>query len=456
MNWFLSTASITVLSATVSLSALAAVPDHVAERLKGDLTPLGAERGGDGQGIIPPWSAQELLPDVEVYPDNPNLAPAPFANDPVLTTITSENADRFANRLTATHRALLAAYPDSYRMPIYRSRRTCQIPAAVHEATFENATQAELAEGGNGVVGATSGTPFPIPNNAYEIIWNHLLAYRGHKVSAQKAMWAPGDAGKYVLSKYLEDVIHFWSPENETIGFRKGMSRYLLRVHIAPEKAVGTVFLEHTSQDHALNPTFQWTYSPNTRRVRRAPQAAFDGPVPFAGNFLTYDSQKGFDGSPTLYDWTIVEKASYYLPNNSHSLSLSRLQYENVLSTSHLNQDHTRYELQRVWVVEAHLKEDSEHSYHRRRFYVLEDNWQILATEQYDINDNLVSGQEMFPQFHSEAQLCDLAAEATYHFAGRSYVARELRNQETSPNFDATELDLYMFTPISISPHRER
>jgi Protein of unknown function (DUF1329) len=165
VNWFLSTASIIVLSATVCLPvpAVAAVRDHVAARLIYDLTPLGAERGGDADHSIPAWTANQHPPELAAYPDNPDLAPAPFAGDSVLTTITAENADRFADRLTATHRALLAAYPDTYRMPVYRSRQTCQVPAAVHDITFENATKAELAEGGNGVVGATSGTPFSYP-----------------------------------------------------------------------------------------------------------------------------------------------------------------------------------------------------------------------------------------------------------------------------------------------------
>jgi uncharacterized protein DUF1329 len=452
MKTLSSAASIIVLSATVGLSApaIAAVPDDVAARLKGDLTPLGAERGADGLGLIPTWTENREAADLETYPDNPDFAVAPFARDPVLTTITSENAARFSDRLTATHRALLATYPDSYKMPVYRSRRTCQTPDAVNGVAFENATSAELSESGNGVTGATSGTPFPIPNSAYEVIRNHLLAYQGHKVTKQNAMWAPDGDGEPTLSIYGEQYINLWTPEANNPQFQENPRRYIRRAFVSPAKIAGTIFLEHTSPNFGVELSRAWSYFPGTRRVRRAPQAAFGEPMPFTGDLVTYDSQKGFDGSPGLYDWTIVEKASYYLPNNSHRLSSNSLQYENVLSSNHLNQDHARYELQRVWVLEATLKEENKHSYLRRRFYIQEDSWQILATEQYDAKDNLISGQEMFPQYRSDSQLCELAAEATYDVVAGRYAVRELSNQEPRANYSASELDAGRFTPASI------
>eukprot|EP00439_Symbiodinium_sp_Y106_P089196 s1_g1732.t1 len=470
MKSFLSATSFVVFSASVlvSTSTLAAVPGHVAARLNADLTPLGAERAGDGLGLIPAWAEHQKAPDLKTYRDNPDLEPAPYANDPVLTTITSENADRFADRLTATHRALLATYPDSYKMPIYRARRACQVPAAVNAATFQNATRAELAAGGNGVVGATSGTPFPIPNSAYEIIWNHLLAYRGHKTFAQKAMWAPNEEGDYVLGSHHDEIIDFWSPQGANLVMyrrygpslreaytpnfvaEQGLSRFLKRTYIAPALISGNIYLEHTSIDHSLSPSKMWSYSPGTRRVRRAQASAHGTSMPFTDDLIPFDSQRGFDGSPEKYDWTVIEKGTYYLPNNAYRLSSASLQYEDILDDNHLNQAQTRYELQRVWVIEASLKDSGEHRYHRRRFYLQEDSWQVLAVEQYDDQDRLVSGQEIFSQYHSSGQMCSIAAEVTHGLAAGKYAVSSLGNQESPTDFQASALDPNQFTPAGI------
>ena len=43
-----------------------------------------------------------------------------------------------------------------------------------------------------------------------------------------------------------------------------------------------------------------------------------------------------------------------------------------------------RYELHRVWVVEATLKSDKRHLYAKRVVYVDEDSWCILASDKYD------------------------------------------------------------------------
>ena len=54
-----------------------------------------------------------------------------------------------------------------------------------------------------------------------------------------------------------------------------------------------------------------------------------------------------------------------------------------------MNPDHLRYELHRVWVVDATLKKGERHIYKRRTFYIDEDSWQILLVDQYDNRDQL-------------------------------------------------------------------
>ena len=62
---------------------------------------------------------------------------------------------------------------------------------------------------------------------------------------------------------------------------------------------------------------------------------------------------------------------------------------EELVTPNHVNPDYVRWELHRVWVVEANLKEGTSHVYKKRTFYVDEDSWQVLGVDQYDNRDQL-------------------------------------------------------------------
>jgi hypothetical protein len=98
----------------------------------------------------------------------------------------------------------------------------------------------------------------------------------------------------------------------------------------------------------------------------------------------TNDQLDMFNGAPDRYDWKLVGKREMIVPYNSYRLHSDKVKYAEILKPLHLNQDLARYELHRVWVVEAALKPGTSHLYARRTFYVDEDSWQILAVDQYD------------------------------------------------------------------------
>jgi hypothetical protein len=77
------------------------------------------------------------------------------------------------------------------------------------------------------------------------------------------------------------------------------------------------------------------------------------------------------------------------VPYNSYKLHSDKVKYAEILKPLHINQDLTRYELHRVWVVDAKLKQGTNHVYHRRTFYIDEDSWQVLAVDQYDSRGQL-------------------------------------------------------------------
>ena len=51
-----------------------------------------------------------------------------------------------------------------------------------------------------------------------------------------------------------------------------------------------------------------------------------------------------------------------------------------------------RWEQHRVWVVEATLKPGKRHIYAKRTFYLDEDSWVALASDEYDARGQLYRG----------------------------------------------------------------
>ena len=63
-----------------------------------------------------------------------------------------------------------------------------------------------------------------------------------------------------------------------------------------------------------------------------------------------------------------------------------------------------RWELHRVWVVEATLKPGKRHIYAKRTFYLDEDSWTALAADQYDAKGRLyrASFAHMSPSYDAK------------------------------------------------------
>ncbi len=111
---------------------------------------------------------------------------------------------------------------------------------------------------------------------------------------------------------------------------------------------------------------------------------AYDAPGPSTEGLRTADQLDMFNGAPDRYDWKLMGKKEIYIPYNAYKLADNTAKYSDIVKVGHVNQDFTRYELHRVWVVEADLKEGDRHIYAKRTFYVDEDSWQIAVADQYD------------------------------------------------------------------------
>lgn len=385
--------ALTACVAGVGLALLVALPsvhaglgpDEVA-RLGKDLTPLGAEKAGNADGTIPAWEGGITKPPAGYEPGDHH--PDPFAGDKVLFTITGANVDEYADRLSPGQQALLRTY-DTYTIPVYPTRRSASAPQRIYDATRDVATTASLIENGYGVTGAVVGIPFPIPKSGLEVLWNHLLRYRGEIATRTIAQAAPTRGGNYTLVQFIDEFNLIYSHDGMTEEELNNKILFFKQEVVAPARLAGGILLVHETLNQVKEHRSAWLYNPGQRRVRRAPNVAYDNPGTASDGMRTSDQFDMFNGAVDRYDWKLVGKKEMYVPYNSYKLHSDQVKVSDIITPLHVNQDLARYELHRVWVVDATLKEGARHIYKRRTFYIDEDSWQILLVDQYDNRDQL-------------------------------------------------------------------
>lgn len=443
------------LALLLALPASAKVDDAQAARLGQDLTPVGAERAANADGSIPAWQGGITQPPAGYKAGMHH--PDPFAADQPLFVISKDNLEQHKALLSPGQLALFAAYPESFRMPVYPTRRSASYPQAYYDATRANATRAVLADGGNGFTGAVLGVPFPIPANGLEAIWNHLTRYRGEGVrrwGGQAALTTSGEFTYVRLDERLRLIYATAGMTPEQLAAGNVLFKFKQQV-TQPARLAGTALLVHETLNQVKEPRQAWTYNTGQRRVRRAPNVAYDAPGTAADGLRTTDDYDMFNGSPDRYEWTLKGKQELLIPYNSYKLHSNSLKNSDILKPGHINPDLTRYEKHRVWVVEATLKPGVNHTYKTRRFYLDEDSWQISMAELYDNRDQLyrVAMAHAINYYEVPTLWCTL--EVFHDLQARRYIAIGLDNQEKMYEF-TNALSDEEFSPNSLRQEGRR
>lgn len=430
-----------------SVTLWAAVSAQDAARLGRDLTPLGGEKAGNAAGTIPAWDGGITKPPAGYQPGSHYADP--FAGDRVLFTITAANVQQHADKLTPGQQALLKAYPDTYKMNVYPTRRSASHPQRIYDKTREIATTARTVENGYGVTGAINGIPFPIPKSGVEVIWNHLLRYRGDSAARTVAQAAPTRQGRYTLVQFRDEFFMLYSMPGKTEADLKNKILFFKQEVLAPARLAGGVLLVHESLNQVKEHRSAWLYNPGQRRVRRAPNVAYDNPGTAADSMRTSDQLDMFNGAVDRYDWNLVGKREIFVPYNSYKLQEPSAKFSDILKPLHINQDLARYELHRVWVVEATLKPGERHVYKRRTFYVDEDSWQILAVDQYDNRDQLWRVSEAHAMNFYDVPTIWTALEVHTDLQAGRYLAIGMYSEYPVPQFNV-ERSIEDYTPTAL------
>lgn len=415
--------------ALASGSVLAALTAQEIERLGKDLTPMGGERAGNKDGSIPAWEGGLSKAPAGFDPTKGYIDP--FAAEKPLYTITAANAVQYKDKLAPGQLEMLKRYP-SYKMNVYPSHRTAAFPQREYENIKAEAGKAELVPGGNGVLNIVkSAVPFPIPKTGIEAIWNHLTRYRGGSLERYSAEFPVQANGNFTPVTRTE-VASFSSAMPDAEPNRLLYKRDIIT---GPSSMAGEALVIHEPMDQVKEPRLAWLYNPGQRRVVRAPDFAHDMPGQGSDGLRTIDDYDGFGGSPDRYDWKLVGKKEMLISYNNYQFGSKSVKYTDIVKPGHLNQDLVRYELHRVWVVEATLKPGKRHVYGKRIFFVDEDSWQIAHADKYDNRGELWRVHEIEAMQFYDAPTPFYSGEVLYDLQARRYVVVGLTNQEKPIKF---------------------
>lgn len=366
-------------------SSLAAGSSTDAARLQSDLTPFGSEKAGNAAGTIPAWTGGFTTPIAGEQPGG--RRGDPFASEKPLFSINASNADQYAGQLTEGTRAMLKRYPDSYRLDVYPSHRTAAAPQWVYDNTRANVGRARMD--GDQVKGAYGGIPFPIPQTGAEVMANHLLRWRGTSWQMPLTQYQLTTAGDVVLATegVADQQMPYYFEDGNLEDFEKNGAEYwMVRViNQGPPIRAGEAIV---GREGLYDNSRAWVYLTGQRRVRKLPNPCCDTPTPSTAGVMFFDEIETFNGRLSRFDWKLVGKQELYIPYNNNRL-MQPDRDAAVVSGHHLNPDYQRWELHRVWVVDATLRNGQRHQAPHSRYYCDEDTWGCVLADRWDANGEL-------------------------------------------------------------------
>lgn len=374
------------LSLCVVAPVYAAVPADQAARLADKLTPLGGERAGNASGSIPAWNG-----GLTKAVDGPSLGDIPtglFVDEKPLLSIGANNLEQYRDKLSDGTVALIKKYPQTFRIDVYPTHRTAAAPDWVYRNTARNAVSCNLVDGlGPALKGCYGGTPFPIPQNGREAIWNLLLRLEPSAINLGFKNIVVTADGSRTLASRNDEAFQF--PYYYADGSaEKWLGEYLMVRFstTAPSFKVGESLVMRDSID-STNARQAWQYLVGQRRVRRAPTVGYDTPDFVASGANYFDEVRGYQSFPDRYEWKLVGKREMYVPYNTNSFYGASV--DDAIKGHHLNPDKVRWELHRVWEVEATLPPGKRHAVPKRRMFLDEDTWMLTLMDGYDAEGNI-------------------------------------------------------------------
>ncbi len=334
----------------------------------------------------PPGYVRKLAPGAYVDP---------FKDEKPVLRIDASNVASYADKLSSGAKELLKRNP-GYYLDIYPTHRTAAFPESVYDATKRNATKCKTLQGGLILDPVCrGGIPFPIPKTGFEVMWNHLVAYQPPVGLHDSRVQIVDTSGHpYLASEvdgYMETPFYLGDTRSDPDKYN-----FVVFNFKNPPRSRGQVVAYADYLDPLKQPRKAWFFDPGQRRMKLAPTFAYDTPAAPAAGTSFFDDAFLFTGAMDRFDFKLVGKKEMYIPYNNYKLSMKCVG-ETALKPHTLDPSCERWELHRVWVVEATLKAGMRHAYSKRVVYIDEDASAAGMADNYDSGGNLYRGLFTYP-----------------------------------------------------------
>lgn len=394
------------------------------------LTPIGAERAGNADGTIPAWSGGDVTPVPGWKNGDPRVDP--YAGDVKLFSIDASNVNQYTDKLSTGQIDIIKRYK-GYRMDVYPTHRSCGYSQGIYDETKANIGRAKLSEKG-GILAGSGGFLFPLPENGLQAIANYRTAFNGKYTHLKVHSTISQTGGTYLENVGIIDTYSPFYEKNAREIDDQYMTKFIYK-QVAPAANVGGIIMTLQPYD---NSNESWVYIPGLRRVKKAPTANYD--TPGQDDIRTFDQTYMYNGLPDRYNWKLVGKKELYVPYNASKLRTENLEVSSLIQDKYPNRDLIRYELHRVWVVEATVKPEWRNTFSKRVFYLDEDSWTPLVADLYDTKGKLWRFEENNIFMAPEMPGCVSAADFYFDLNADRYVADNIIIKSADANYTAGDI----------------
>jgi hypothetical protein len=358
------------------------------------LTPMGSERAGNAAGTIPAWTGgMTAVPAGIQWDPATEMTPDFWADESSLYTVDASNMAQYTGSLSAGVQTLIQK--QGLSLKVYPTHRTAAYPQWVYDNILSNSTTAKLnPEGGRlGFTGGYGGFPFPIPDvntpldAGAQIMWNHITNWQGSSFRQTTGTFTLVDGQMTLTSGALLEYYFPYYQQSGNLSNYNGRIYYLTVKSYAPSNLAGGLVIVHYSTNPLQEPNVAWQLELGQGRLRMAPQLTYDTPSYFTNGISSDDELYGFNGALDEYDWKYIGKQEALVPYNNNKMRITPSKIAH--GQKFLNPDVVRWELHRVWVVDATLHPGSRNVLAHRRFYVDEDTWTVVLADAWDAQGNI-------------------------------------------------------------------
>ena len=337
-------------------------------------------------------------------------------------TIDASNASQYADMLTEGEKKMFEAYPDTYKVNVGKAE-ACSWP---DDVMARSTSQGTMINNNEGIEVANSGQlPFINPTHPQHYIWNARMGTGTQPNIFRNVTITNVDSRGNITVGEQETNIIFPAHETNIGKYDDGLFALFMQKNNAPARVKGVTVLVHDYIDSYENPRRAWSYSPATRRVRRAPDITYDTLVN-ASPLIVVDQYGTFNGAQDKYNWELKGIKKMIVPGISNAMGTNSL--DKTHGVGHLNPEYVHFEEKEVAIVHATLKEGQRHLYASRTFYVTTDGYNIVAQDIYDGQGNLMRNaiNTISTDIAGAEGECYINGEYTFDFATRQYAGNNM------------------------------